>query len=78
MPLSWNEIKHRTIAFSNEWKEETREDAEALHRLPDTHPQARLLIHDYIDSFYNTHRLHSSLEFQSPLDFERSLIQSLN
>ena len=29
MPLSWNEIKHRAIAFSNEWKNETREDAEA-------------------------------------------------
>ena len=52
--------------------------AEAFHCLPDTHHQARLLIHDYIDTFYNTHRLHSSLEFQSPLDFERSIIQSLN
>ena len=29
MPLSWNEIKHRAIAFSKEWKGETREDAEA-------------------------------------------------
>ena len=29
MPLSWNEIKHRTIAFSKEWQHETREDAEA-------------------------------------------------
>lgn len=29
MPLSWNEIKHRAIAFSKEWKEETREEAEA-------------------------------------------------
>ena len=29
MPLSWNEIKHRAIAFSKEWKDETREDAEA-------------------------------------------------
>jgi len=29
MPLSWNEIKQRAIAFSNEWKAETREDAEA-------------------------------------------------
>lgn len=52
--------------------------AEAFHCLPGTHHQARLLIHDYIDTFYNTHRLHSSLDFQSPLDFERSLIQSLD
>jgi hypothetical protein len=29
MPLSWNEIKHRAIAFSKEWKGETREEAEA-------------------------------------------------
>ena len=29
MPLSWNEIKHRAIAFSKEWQDETREDAEA-------------------------------------------------
>jgi hypothetical protein len=28
MPLSWNEIKHRAIAFSNKWKDETRESAE--------------------------------------------------
>ncbi len=28
MPISWNEIKHRAIAFSKEWKDETREDAE--------------------------------------------------
>jgi len=29
MPLSWNEIKSRAITFSNEWKEETKEHAEA-------------------------------------------------
>ena len=29
MPLSWNEIKHRAIAFSKNWRDETREDAEA-------------------------------------------------
>ena len=28
MPLSWNEIKHRAIGFSKEWKGETREAAE--------------------------------------------------
>jgi transposase InsO family protein len=38
----------------------------------------RLLIHDYIDAFYNTRRLHSSLGFQSPLDFERTLNQTQN
>ena len=29
MPLSWNEIRDRAVAFSKEWKEETSEDAEA-------------------------------------------------
>src|ERR1039457_3021687 len=28
MPLSWNEIRHRAIAFSREWHGETREAAE--------------------------------------------------
>ena len=29
MPLSWNEIKTRAIAFSKEWENESSEDAEA-------------------------------------------------
>ena len=29
MPLSWNEIKSRAVAFSNEWKNEEQEHAEA-------------------------------------------------
>jgi len=29
MPLSWNEIKTRAVNFSNEWKDEVSEDAEA-------------------------------------------------
>ena len=29
MPLSWNEIRGRAVAFSKEWKDETSEDAEA-------------------------------------------------
>ena len=29
MPLSWNEIHSRAMAFSKEWLAETREDAEA-------------------------------------------------
>lgn len=29
MPLSWNEIKSRAIAFSKEWENEVSEDAEA-------------------------------------------------
>ena len=29
MPLSWNEIKTRAFTFTNEWKDEVSEDAEA-------------------------------------------------
>jgi len=29
MPLSWNEIKSRAVAFTKEWKDEVSEDAEA-------------------------------------------------
>ncbi len=29
MPLSWNEIRSRALAFSREWEGETSEDAEA-------------------------------------------------
>jgi hypothetical protein len=29
MPLSWNEIKARALAFSREWKDEGSERAEA-------------------------------------------------
>jgi len=29
MPLSWNEIKTRALAFSKEWQDESSEDAEA-------------------------------------------------
>lgn len=51
---------------------------EAFHSVPDSHASARVLIHDYIDAFYNTRRLHSSLQFKSPLEFEHSPPNSLN
>jgi transposase InsO family protein len=38
--------------------------------LPITKSQANLMIFDYIESFYNTSRFHSSLGYLSPLDFE--------
>lgn len=31
MPLSWNEIKSRTVTFSNEWKNEEQEHTEAKY-----------------------------------------------
>jgi len=35
-----------------------------------TKQEARLAIFDYIETFYNRVRIHSSLEYRSPLDFE--------
>ena len=39
-------------------------------KIPETREQARLMIFDYIEGFYNRTRLHSALGYQSPLDFE--------
>jgi transposase InsO family protein len=48
--------------------------AECFHSgVPATRAEAHRLLFDYIDTFYNTRRLHSSLDYQSPLDFEKSL-----
>ena len=35
-----------------------------------THQEARTAIFDYIECFYNPKRLHSALNFRSPVDFE--------
>jgi putative transposase len=35
-------------------------------------PQAARAINDYIQNFYNPKRLHSALDFNSPVDFEQS------
>ena len=37
---------------------------------PENQQQARLMIFDYIETFYNPKRLHSALGYQSPVDFE--------
>jgi len=41
--------------------------------LPATHREARRLIFEYIETYYNRVRLHSSLGYQSPVDFEAHL-----
>lgn len=41
--------------------------------IPATRAQARSLIFDYIETFYNPVRLHSALGFLSPVDFEKSI-----
>jgi putative transposase len=41
--------------------------------LPATRREARTMIFEYIESYYNRVRLHSSLRYQSPIDFEAHL-----
>jgi transposase InsO family protein len=43
------------------------------HHLPISKTAAKLAIFDYIETFYNRRRRHSSLAYLSPLDFETSL-----
>lgn len=40
--------------------------------------EARIAIFDYIDTFYNQRRRHSSLDYMSPFDFEAILLSSSN
>ena len=41
--------------------------------IPATRAQARSMVFDYIETFYNPVRLHSALGFQSPVAFENSI-----
>jgi len=48
--------------------------SELVHRSTFTDlPQAARAINDYIQNFYNPKRLHSALDFNSPVDFEQLL-----
>jgi putative transposase len=48
--------------------------SELVHRSAFTDlPQAARAINDYIQNFYNPKRLHSALDFNSPMDFEQNL-----
>ncbi|TPR55062.1 IS3 family transposase, partial [Enterococcus sp. OL5] len=40
--------------------------------------QAQMEIFKYIETYYNTKRIHSALDYQSPRDFEKKSAYSLN
>ncbi len=42
----------------------------------ETEEEARRVIFEYIEIFYNRQRLHSSIDYQSPLDYEAQLMRN--
>ena len=49
------------------------------NQIPKSRREAKLILFDYIETFYNRSRLHSGLRYQSPLEFENKFIhQQLN
>lgn len=44
---------------------------ECFEKKPMTRAQARLQVFDYIETFYNPKRLHSTLGYKSPVEFEK-------
>lgn len=46
---------------------------EEVQQIYDTHEHATRGVSDYIERFYNPHRLHSSLDYQSPIDSEQAI-----
>lgn len=50
---------------------------ELVHRQQfKTRAQARAAIFEYIEVWYNRHRLHSSLGYRSPIEYERAALQA--
>ena len=47
-------------------------------RVPRNRAEARTLLFDYIETFYNPKRFHSALGYLSPLEFETHLTPSTN
>lgn len=51
---------------------------EEAQQVYDTHEHATRGVSEYIEAFYNPIRLHSSLDYQSPIEFEQAIKGSLS
>lgn len=49
----------------------TLKNEETLHHRYQTRQQARAALYDYIEVFYNRKRLHSRIDYCSPIEYER-------
>lgn len=59
-------------SYFSRFKAELLQDG-AFENLEDAHTE----IFEYIEMYYNTQRMHSALDYQSPLDYERHYLYSL-
>ena len=48
------------------------------NQIPKSRREAKLILFDYIETFYNRYRLHSSLGYQSRLQFESNFTKPNN
>ena len=50
---------------------------EEVQEVYGTHEHATRGVSDYIEQFYNPRRLHSSLDYRSPIEFEHAITETL-
>lgn len=61
----------RLIAARFEWSGSSGVECELLDRRRFATPtQARIAVFDFLEGWYNPHRRHSALDYESPLSYE--------